>query len=75
MSIRELPNFLRAGDKALGLPRRTVICPTNPEPLEGPAQPDVPPVGAVSGHDPASAGDQAVREWLAHVVAGRIGKR
>ena len=68
MSIRELPDFLRAGDKALGLPRRTGLCH-----IIGTAQPDEPPVGAVSGHDPASAGDQAVREWLAHVVAGRIG--
>ena len=70
MSITELPDFLRAGDKALGLPRRTGL-----RHIIGTAQPDVPPVGSVSGHDPASAGEQAVREWLAHVVAGRIGKR
>ena len=68
MSIRELPDFLRAGDKALGLPRRAGF-----RHVIGTAQPDVPPVGVVSGHDPASAGEQAVREWLAHVVAGRIG--
>ena len=68
MSIRELPDFLRAGDKVLGLPRRTGF-----RHIIGTAQLDVPPLGVVSGHDPASAGDQAVREWLAHVVAGRIG--
>ncbi len=68
MSIRELPNFLRAGDKALRMPRREGF-----RHVIGTAQLDVPPVGAVSGHDQASAGEQAVREWLAHVAAGRIG--
>ena len=68
MSITELPDFLKHGDKALGLPRRAGF-----RQVIGTAQPDVPPIGAVSCNDPASAGDQAVREWLAHVVAGRIG--
>ena len=68
MSIRELPDFLRAGDKALGMPRRTGL-----RHIIGTAQPDVPPLGVVSGHDPASAGEQAAREWLTHVAAGRIG--
>ena len=68
MSIRELPDFLRAGDKALGMPRRPGFCH-----IIGTAVPDEPPAGVVSGHDPASAGEQAVLEWLAHLVAGRIG--
>ncbi len=68
MSIREMPDFLRHGDRALGLPRRAGF-----RHVIGTAQPDVPPVGVVSCYDPASAGDQVVREWLAHVAAGRIG--
>lgn len=68
MSIRELPDFLKHGDKALGLPRRPGL-----RHIIGTAEPDLPPVGAVSCNDPASAGDQVMREWLAHVVAGRIG--
>ncbi len=68
MSIRELPNFLRNGDKTLRMPRREGF-----RHVIGTAQLDESPVGAASGNDPASAGEQAVREWLAHVAAGRIG--
>ena len=71
MTPRPLPDFLKQGDAALGLPR------LKPEArlrsLIGTAQPDLPPPGDWGSHDAASAGDALAVEWLRHLWAGRIG--
>ena len=63
MSIRLIPDLLTHGDEALGLPRcrSNWIEPTGKPPrYEGPVE-------------QSHADALAVREWLAHVEAGRIG--
>ncbi len=68
MSARELPDFLKAGDRALGFPRRKGF-----RHLIGSGFPEAGAKGEVASDDPVSAKERAAREWLGHVGKGRIG--
>ena len=59
MSLRELPDFLTTGDPALTFPHGKLYGPNHPK-----GRPNTP--------SPITRADLA-REWLGHVVAGRIG--
>ena len=61
MSIRELPDFLKAGDPALTVPPGKAYGVNHPKGvpnLPGPIAPQ-----------------ELARDWLRHVAAGRIGSR
>ena len=72
MITRELPDFLKQG-----FPN-----PAHPELVEGPpparprpgrmAFPEMRPVAEPGLHDAASMGEWVVRDWAAHVDAGRF---
>ena len=72
MTIRPLPDFLTAGDAALGLGQRSCDPPvfahmgkTHPRPL--------PPLPARTSTDQPSSDAHAHLAWHWHVQAGRIG--
>lgn len=67
MSARELPDFLKNGDVALGFPRRKGF-----RHVIGSGFPEAGAKAEVASDDAVSARDRAAREWLGHVVAGRI---
>lgn len=71
MSLRPLPDFLKHGDEALGLPHRKSE--VHLRSLIGTAKPDLPPPGDWGSHDATSAGDALAVEWLQYLWAGRIG--
>ena len=64
MSLRPLPDFLKRGDRELGLgqPRRRAVHPG----LVGSGEP-LPENGGTAREV------ELLREWLAHVEAGRLG--
>ena len=68
---RLLPGFLLHGDAALGFPRREGTARLRA--MIGTAQPQVPEAWRGERHDPRSAGDAAVVDWLRHLAAGRLG--
>ncbi|GGC18000.1 hypothetical protein GCM10011371_01920 [Novosphingobium marinum] len=68
MTIRPLPDFLKAGDRDLGMPRRKGLAH-----IIGTAIEQEPPP-ALDSLDQPSADRAIVRDWLRHVAAGRIGK-
>lgn len=62
MSLRELPDFLKAGDAALGAGR-----PRYPAMQIGRGFPEARPVDVMGGDDPASDAALAVWEWVRRV--------
>lgn len=71
MTIRILPDFLKHGDAELGFPRKSPY--TRNRSFIGTAASDVPVPAERDGHDPSSLAEQAMRDWLGHVSAGRVG--
>ncbi|MEO7329570.1 MAG: hypothetical protein ABI193_13405 [Minicystis sp.] len=67
MTIRHLPDFLKYGDKGVGLPRRS------PHAHIGKGFPDLPARPLPATRDAYCAQEIAMLEWMAHVDAGRIG--
>lgn len=68
MSTRELPDFLKAGDKALQAPmRRSPVCPI------GRGFPEMKPAPEGGCGDVQSLHDVAVRGWLKAVELGLVG--
>ena len=67
MTITPLPDFLKHGHPDLGLPA--------PRPRPGTMHfPEAPPPRAPWGHEHASTGEWAQREWERLVDAGVIGR-
>lgn len=69
MSARELPDFLKSGDAALGFPHRKGF-----RHVIGSGFPEMGANAEVASDDPASAKERAARKWLGHLMAGRIGR-